>query len=176
MRFVDTEIPGVTLIQPDKFSDDRGFFCRAFCADEFAQHGLINTFAQCNLSETKRQGTVRGIHYQIGSDAEAKFIRCMRGAIFDVAVDIDPESPSYLKYVGIELTADNAWGLYLPPTCAHAFQSLADNSVAYYQVSNKYAPQSEAGLRFDDPALNISWPVPVSDLSEKDRNWPLLEA
>ena len=175
MQFIDTSISAVKIVKPNKTADDRGYFSRAFCAREFAEAGLMDLFVQCNMSGSTRAGTLRGIHYQTGSHAEAKFVRCVKGAVFDVAVDLDPDSPTYLEYVGVELSEGNAWGLYVPPTCAHAYQTLEDDSVVYYHVSAFYTPDAERGLRHDDPRLAIDWPMAVAEMSDKDRDWPLLE-
>ena len=175
MRFVETELPGAYLIEPELLGDERGFFARTFCAREFTEHGLKPAVAQANLSFNRRQGTLRGMHYQLPPAAEAKLVRCTRGAIYDVIADLRPGSPTYLSHVGVELSEDNRIALYVPELFAHGYQALTDDAEVVYQVSEFYAPGHERGLRYDDPALRIEWPLPVSVVSEKDRSWPRFE-
>jgi dTDP-4-dehydrorhamnose 3,5-epimerase len=175
MIFTETELPGAYLIDIDEKPDDRGFFARTFCREEFEAHGLKPTVAQCNLSFTHRAGTLRGMHYQVEPATETKLIRCTRGAIFDVIVDMRRQSPTYLRHVGVELSADNRRALYVPELFAHGYQALEDGAEVSYQVGEFYTPGLERGLRHDDPVLGIDWPLPVSTISGKDARWPLLE-
>lgn len=174
MQFEPTKLEGAYVIDLDKRQDERGYFARTFCQHEFEEHGLNPFIAQCNMSFSKRQGTLRGMHYQTGDAAEAKLIRCVRGSIYDVIVDFRPDSPTYLQNVGVRLTAENHRALYVPEGFAHGFLTLTDNAEVMYQVSAFYAPGQEQGLRYDDPELGIDWPLPVMVISEKDAAWPLL--
>lgn len=174
MRFIETALAGAFVVEPEPIADHRGFFARVFCADEFRQHGLTPAVAQCNLSRNVARGTLRGLHYQVPPAAEAKFVRCVRGAVVDVIVDLRPDSPTHLQHVAVELTAAEHRALFVPECFAHGFQTLEDDTEILYQVSEFYAPGHEGGLRHDDPALGIDWPLPVSEISDKDRGWPLL--
>jgi dTDP-4-dehydrorhamnose 3,5-epimerase len=162
----------VTIVDIEPHRDDRGFFSRSFCVDEFAGHGLVSGVVQTNISYNYARGTVRGMHRQVPPYAEAKLVRCTRGTIVDVAVDVRPDSHTFLKHVMVQLSADNHRALFLPPYVAHGFQTLADNSEVIYQVSGPYAPEGEQGFRWDEPEFDIPWPLPVSVISEKDANWP----
>jgi len=175
MRFTETRIPGAFFVDLHTINDERGFFARGWCADEFAQHGLIEAMVQLNVGFSHQRGSVRGLHYQQFPDEEAKFVRCTRGAIFDVIVDLRPGSPTLRQWVGAELTADNRRMLYAPPGFAHGFQTLADNTETYYLTSARYAPQSARGVRYNDPAFGIEWPLPVSSISPADASWPDFE-
>ena len=175
MIFERTPLDGAYTIALERREDARGHFARAFCAREFADHGLETTFVQTNLSFNAKAGLVRGMHFQAGEEAEVKLVRCVRGAIYDVIVDIRPGSPSYLQWFGAELSEDNGLTMYVPRGFAHGYQSLTDGATAHYMVSAYYAPASEGGLRHDDPRLGIRWPRAVTDLSDKDAAWPLLE-
>jgi dTDP-4-dehydrorhamnose 3,5-epimerase len=155
-------------------SDDRGLFARVFCADEFRREGLVSSFAQANLSENRRAGTVRGMHFQKAPHAEVKLVRCVKGAIYDVIVDIRPDSSTYLQWFGTTLSSENGLMMYVPEGFAHGYQSLEDHATAFYLVSTPYAPGAEGGLRHDDPHLAIRWPIPVTSVSPKDLEWPLL--
>lgn len=174
MIFEETPLAGAFVIALDRRDDDRGFFSRAFCTQEFVDHGLKPVGVQCNLAANYRQGTLRGLHYQVPPAAEAKFFRCIRGANHHVIVDMRPDSPTYLRHFGIELSADNRLGLYVPELFAHGYQALTDGSEAFYMVSEYYTPGCERGLRYDDPQLNIQWPLAVTTISAKDTEWPLL--
>ncbi len=174
MKFQTTAIDGAFIIELDPHADERGFFARTFCEREFREHGIEPRIAQCNLCFNLHEGTVRGMHYQVEPAAESKLIRCIRGAIHDVIVDLRPDSPTFLRQVAVELTADNRRALYVPPGCAHGYQTLVPNAEVFYQTGEFYAPEHERGLRYDDPVLNIEWPLPVSHISEKDTGWPLL--
>jgi dTDP-4-dehydrorhamnose 3,5-epimerase len=174
MLFVQSPLPGAFTLELEERSDARGFFARSFCMTEFEAHGLKPVVAQCNLSYNHRRGTLRGMHYQLPPAAEAKLVRCTRGAIYDVIVDLRPESATYMQHFGVELTEDNRRALYVPEMFAHGYLALTDGAEVTYQVSEAYTPGCERGLRFDDPALKIEWPIPVAVISDKDRDWPLL--
>jgi dTDP-4-dehydrorhamnose 3,5-epimerase len=174
MQYTPTDVAGVTIVDIEPDRDDRGFFSHSFCANEFATYGLHPNLAQTSLSYNYARGTLRGMHRQVYPHAEAKLVRCTRGAIVDVAVDVRPESRTYGKHVMVQLSADNRRALFLPPFVAHGFQTLADNTEVLYQVSGLYEPSEEQGFRWDDPAFAIKWPLPVSVISEKDASWPLL--
>ena len=175
MRFTATDLPGVVIIDIEPFEDDRGAFARTFDVDEFAAHGLRTDLVQANLSINDVAGTIRGFHYQVEPAPEAKYVRCVRGSLLDVVVDLRPDSPTYLRHVAVKLSERNRRGLYVPEHCGHAFQTLEDGTHATYGVSTRYTPGTERGLRHDDPALGVRWPLPVSRLSAKDASWPLLE-
>ena len=175
MKFTPLQVDGVHLVELQPMSDDRGFFGRAFAAEEFEAHGLRPEVAHANLSFNHRAGTMRGLHLSLPGHPEAKYIRCTRGAIVDVAVDVRPSSPTYLKHVMVELTADNRYGLYLPPHLAHAYLTLTDDTEVLYMVRVPYAPGAEIGYRYDDPAFGLSWPLPVSVISGKDAEWPAFD-
>lgn len=175
MIFRETKLAGAFVVELDKKEDNRGFFSRAFCAREFAEHGLKSQVVQANLSFSHTKGTIRGMHYQLAPATEPKFIRCIRGAIWDVIIDVRPESPTYLEHFAIELSADNRTALYVPDMFAHGNQALTDGAELLYLVGEYYTPGYERGIRFDDPAVGIEWPVPVTIVSDKDRSWPLLE-
>lgn len=174
MRFVDTGLSGACIVELDRISDERGFFARSWCADEYRAAGLDAHIAQTNISFNRRSGTVRGLHYQAETSAEAKVVRCTRGSIFDAIVDLRPDSPTYLGWFGIELSADNYRALFVPQRFAHGFQTLEDETEVHYLMSASYDPASARGLRHDDPAIGIDWPLPVTEISERDRTWPLL--
>lgn len=174
MIFTETELKDAFVIDLDKKPDQRGFFARTFCAKEFESHGLKPTVAQCNLSYNYKKGTLRGMHYQVSPATETKLVRCTQGAIYDVIIDMRPESPTFLSHFGVELSADNRRALYIPEMFAHGYQALTDDAEVVYQVGEFYTPGYERGLRFDDPFFNIQWPVEVTEISEKDLNWPLM--
>lgn len=157
------------MIDLDRREDERGFFARAFCQKEFRDHGLKPFVAQSNLASNPKKGTLRGMHFQYPPAVEAKLVRCMRGAILDVIVDLRPESETFLKHVAVELNEDNMRALYVPERCAHGYQTLRDNTDIIYQASESYSPLSEGGLSYNDPALGLSWPLPISLISHKDR-------
>lgn len=175
MIFTTTKLPGAAIIDLERREDERGFFARTFCRQEFAAHGLEPLVEQCNVSYNHATGTLRGMHYQLAPALEAKLIRCVRGAIVDIIVDVRPESPTYLQHISVELNADNCRILYVPPLFAHGYQTVTDGTEVTYQVSETYTPSAEAGLRYDDPALGLTWPLSVTVISPKDRSWPLLE-
>jgi dTDP-4-dehydrorhamnose 3,5-epimerase len=173
--FERTDIAGVVVVRAEPLADDRGMFARTYCAREFAAAGLNPTVAQANVSFNVRAGTLRGMHFQHPPAAEAKLVRCTRGRVYDVAVDLRPGSPTYLRHVGRVLDADAHEALYVPEGCAHGYLTLEDGSEVAYQVSAFYAPGAEGGLRWDDPVLAIDWPAPVRVISPKDASWPLLD-
>jgi dTDP-4-dehydrorhamnose 3,5-epimerase len=175
MRFTPTPLRGAFVVEPEPHVDERGLFARTFCSREFAEHGLATTFVQCSVSLNRLRGTLRGMHYQRPPACEVKLVRCTAGSIYDVIVDVRPDSPTYRQHFGVELTAANRRALYIPEMFAHGFQSLQDDSEVFYQISEFYTPDASTGLRFDDPALGIAWPLPVTVMSEKDRLWPLLD-
>ena len=174
MIFFETALQGAYIIDIEPRSDSRGFFARAFCQNEFAAHGLKPMIAQANLAFNHYKGTLRGMHFQYPPTAETKIVRCTRGAIVDIIVDLRPESPTYLKHISVELTADNHRAIYVPERFAHGYQVLCDSTETSYQVGEFYTPGSEGGLRFNDPGLGLDWPLPVSVISEKDQDWPTL--
>jgi dTDP-4-dehydrorhamnose 3,5-epimerase len=173
MIFTETKLPGPFIIELEKFTDERGFFARAWCQDEFKAEGLQTTWAQANIGFSKKRGTLRGLHYQVAPYQEVKLMRCIRGAIYDVIVDLRPESPTYKQWLGVELSADNRQMLYIPAGFAHGYQALLDGSETFYQVSQAYTPGAEQGVRWDDPAFGIDWPIRENViLSDKDKSWP----
>lgn len=176
MRFNETRLPGAYLIDPEPHGDDRGFFARVLCVDELAAHGLSMDIVQVNMSYSAQAGTLRGLHYQAEPYAEAKMVRCTRGSVFDVMVDLRPDSPTHLQWVGVELSAENRRLMYVPKGFAHGFLTLTDSAEVMYPVTARYTPEAERGLRYDDPTLRIEWPAPVRTVSEKDQSWPLLYA
>jgi dTDP-4-dehydrorhamnose 3,5-epimerase len=175
MIFEETRLAGAFVIELQRREDDRGFFARTFCQKEFADHGLKPTIAQANTAFSVRAGTLRGMHFQYPPAAETKLVRCTRGAILDVIVDLRPESSTYLQHVSVELTADNYRALYVPERFAHGYQVLEDATEANYQAGEFYTPEAEDGLRYDDSRLGLEWPLPVTDLSPKDQVWKLLD-
>lgn len=172
MIFTETPIAGAYLVELEPHVDERGFFARAWCRDEFAAQGLTQPFVQANLAQSHDAGTLRGLHFQIPPHEEAKFLRCLRGAVYDVIVDLRPDSATYLHWHAESLTATGRNALYVPAGCAHGYQTLADDTEVFYQVTAAYAPEGERGIRYDDPAFEIEWPREVTGLSEKDRSWP----
>lgn len=175
MKFTETKLKGAFIIELDERADSRGFFARTYCQNEFAQYNLNINVRQCNLSFNYTKGTLRGMHYQIPPATESKLVRCTQGAIYDAIVDMRPDSPTYMSSIGVELTADNHLALYVPEMFAHGYQTLTDGAEVVYQVNEFYTPGYERGLRYNDPALDIKWPLPVSEISDKDANWALLK-
>jgi dTDP-4-dehydrorhamnose 3,5-epimerase len=175
MIFTETKLKGAYVIDVERREDARGFFARAFCQHEFEAHGLKPIIAQANVAHNRQKGTVRGMHFQIPPAAETKLVRCTRGAILDIIVDLRPESPTYLQHVAVELNEDNQRALYVPERFAHGYQVLSDKTDTSYQVGEFYSPPHERALRYDDPRLGLSWPLPMTVISDKDRNAPLLE-
>lgn len=172
MTFQETRLPGVFEIGLAMNSDERGFFARSWCQKEFEEHGLNPKLVQCNVSFNERKGTMRGLHYQAAPHAEAKLVRCTMGAIYDVVVDLRPQSPAFKEWIGVTLSAENRQMLYIPEGCAHGFLTLEDNTEVFYQMSEFYHPESARGVRWDDPAFKIEWPAPVEVISERDRTYP----
>jgi dTDP-4-dehydrorhamnose 3,5-epimerase len=164
----------VAILELDRFEDDRGFFARTYDRAEFEAAGIDPAVEQCNMSYNHRAGTLRGMHLQVAPHPETKLVRCVRGGIVDIIVDLRPGSPTRLQHVAVELTAENRKALFVPAFFAHGFQTLVDDTEVVYQVGGAYTPAAERGLRHDDPALGLSWPLPVSVISEKDRSWALL--
>ena len=173
MIFTPTKLEGAYLIDLDKREDERGFFARAWCRQEFEEHGLNPALVQCNVSFNKEKGTLRGMHLQVEPHQEAKLVRCTRGAIYDVIIDLRPGSKTFKQWIGAELTAENYRMLYVPEGFAHGYLTLADETETFYQVSEFYTPGAERGLRFDDPVFAIEWPGETRVISEKDSAWPL---
>ena len=173
--YTDTPIAGCVEVDVEWYTDERGAFARAFDVEEFTERGLGAHMSQSNISVTRRAGTVRGMHYQRGVSAEAKYVRCGAGRVFDVAVDIRPSSPTYLEWHGRELTAEGCEALYVPRGCAHGFMALEPDSVVNYMNTHNYDPEREGGLRPDDPGVGIEWPLPITMMSDKDRAWPLVQ-
>lgn len=174
MKFKETSLKDAVLIEPTRFGDARGYFARTFCAETFAREGLVSVYPQSNHSANAKAGTLRGLHFQRAPHAEVKLVRCVRGALYDVIVDLRPDSPTYRRWEGFELTEENGRILYVPEGFAHGLQTLVDDTHASYQVSHPYTPGAEGGVRFDDPAFAIRWPLPVSVISDKDAAWPLM--
>ena len=174
MQFTPTKLSGAFILDLEPRGDDRGFFARAFCRRELEAHGLKADIAQGNISFNYRKGTVRGLHFQFPPASETKLVRCTRGAIVDVIVDLRPESATYLQHIAVELTADNRRALFVPERFAHGYQVLEDGTETTYQCGEYYTPAAESGLYFADPALAIEWPLPVTDMSPKDQQWPPL--
>src|SRR6478672_13406760 len=174
MRFEKTPLPGAWLIELDLLGDERGWFARTFDADEFQRRGMNPAVVQCSASFNARRGTVRGMHYQAEPHGESKLVRCVRGAIFDVAVDLRPTSASLRRWHGVELSAENRRALYIPAGLAHGFQTLTDDCEVLYQMGHRYVPEAARGVRWDDPAFGIRWPEAAADrtISEKDRAYP----
>jgi dTDP-4-dehydrorhamnose 3,5-epimerase len=174
--FTETQLKGAFIIDIERREDSRGFFARGFCQHEFEAHGLKPMIAQANVAFNHRQGTLRGMHFQFPPVAETKLVRCTRGAILDIIVDLRPESPTYLEHIAVELSEDNYRALYVPERFAHGYQTLRDKTETSYQVGEFYAPGFEGGLLYNDPRLGLSWPLPVSVMSDKDMVWKSLDA
>jgi dTDP-4-dehydrorhamnose 3,5-epimerase len=176
MIFLQNKIPGVCEIQVELKADDRGFFARTWCQKEFEEHGLNPKLVQCSVSFNQRKGTLRGMHYQTAPSAETKIVRCTRGSIYDVVVDLRPQSPTFKNWVGILLTAEKHNMVYIPEGCAHGFLTLEDETEVFYQMSEFYHAESARGVRFDDPAFQIVWPGKVEVIAERDRTYPNFES
>jgi dTDP-4-dehydrorhamnose 3,5-epimerase len=170
--FRETTLAGAFVIEPERREDERGFFARTFCREEFSAHGLNPEIAQCNVSFNKRKGTLRGMHYQAPPFAEAKLVRCTAGAIFDVIIDLRKSSGTFRQHFAVELCASNGNMLYIPEGFAHGFQTLLDNTEVFYQMSQPYAPQCARGVRWNDPIFGIEWPPAERTIVERDRNYP----
>jgi dTDP-4-dehydrorhamnose 3,5-epimerase len=171
MIFTETALKGAFIIDIEPREDSRGFFSRVFCQKEFEAHGLKPVIAQANIAFNKVKGTLRGMHFQFPPVAETKFVRCTRGGILDIIVDLRPESPTYLQHISVELTEDNYRALYVPERFAHGYQALRDKTETSYQVGEFYGPGCEGGLMYNDTALKLTWPLPISVISEKDNLW-----
>lgn len=175
MIFTETQLKGAFVVDIERREDSRGFFARAFCQHEFESHGLKPIIAQANLAFNRQKGTLRGMHFQFPPAAETKYVRCTRGAILDIIVDLRPESTTYLQHIALELSEDNSRGLYVPERFAHGYQVLRDKTETSYQVGEFYTPGSEGGLLYNDPRLALQWPLPVTVMSEKDQGWTRLD-
>jgi dTDP-4-dehydrorhamnose 3,5-epimerase len=171
MIFQETKLAGVFEIDVEPKYDERGFFARSWCQEEFEHHGLSQRLVQCSISFNPKKGTLRGMHYQTGDYAETKLVRCTRGAIYDVAIDLRPHSATFMQWMGTELTSTNRHALYIPQGCAHGFLTLADDTEVFYQISETYHPEAARGVRWNDPAFNIVWPGVVEVTSERDRTY-----
>ena len=176
MIFTETKLPGAFILDIERREDSRGFFARVFCQHEFEVHGLKPLIAQANIAYNRKKGTIRGMHFQFPPSAETKLVRCTRGAILDIIVDLRPESRTYLEHIAVELSAENSRALYVPERFAHGYQVLQDETETSYQVGEFYTPGTEGGLLYNDPKLGLTWPLPVSVISDKDQIWkPLSE-
>jgi len=176
LKFAPTPLAGAYVVELERLQDERGFFARSFCQEEFRRHGLKPAIAQCNVSWNRRRGTLRGLHFQAAPHEEAKVVRCTRGAIWDVIVDLRKGSATARRWHAVELTADNRRALYIPAGFAHGFQTLAEDSEVLYQMSEFYHPESARGVRWDDPTLAIPWPLKDPVMSPRDREFPVLDA
>lgn len=174
MRFTETRLKGAFIIEPERLEDERGFFARTFCQKEFEVHGLNPRLVQCNISYNKHKGTLRGMHYQVAPMAEAKLVSCTRGAIYDVIIDLRPESPTYCQWLVEELNAENRKMIYIPEGFAHGFQTLKDDTEVFYQMSEFYSPEHARGVRWDNPVFGIEWALDTKIISEKDKNYTLI--
>ena len=172
MRFVETGLAGAYVLEVERREDSRGFFGRAFCVNEMTAHGLNPKVVQANVGFSRAKGTLRGMHLQLAPHAEVKLVRCTMGAVFDVIVDLRPDSPTHRKWFGLELTAENRKALYIPEGFAHGYQTLADDTEITYQTSEFYAPGSAKGVRYNDSAFGITWPLAVTSISDADAAWP----
>lgn len=175
MKFIETKLEGAYIIEPERREDSRGFFARAFCQREFAAHKLKTVIAQANVAYNFKKGTLRGMHFQFPPAAETKLVRCTRGAILDIIVDLRPESPTYLQNIAVELNEENGRALYVPERFAHGYQALRDDTETSYQVGEFYAPDCESGLMHNDPRLDLRWPLPAAVISDKDQKFELLD-
>ena len=176
MKFVKTPLPGLVILEQERHEDARGYFARTWCKDELAAQGLVNEIAQSSVSFNARRGTLRGMHYQAPPFAEVKIVRCNRGALLDVAVDLRPDSPTFRRWFGVELTPDNGWALYLPRGFAHGFLTLANATEIHYEISAPFKPECARGFRFDDPFVGIAWPSAPTVIADRDRDYPSVTA
>jgi dTDP-4-dehydrorhamnose 3,5-epimerase len=172
MQFQPTALDGAWVIDLDRHCDERGSFARAFCEEEFAEHGLVTRFPQCNLSTNERAGTLRGMHANVATHFEAKLVRCVRGAIHDIIIDLRPGSPTEREWLGVDLTAENGRALFVPEGFAHGFITLADTSDVYYHMSDFFHAEAARGFRWDDPAFGVRWPRPPAVISSRDASYP----
>jgi dTDP-4-dehydrorhamnose 3,5-epimerase len=175
VKFRETAVPGAYVIEPQRAEDERGFFARIFSADEFRRQGLEPAVAECSVAYNTSRGTLRGLHYQRAPHEEAKLVRCTRGVVYDVAVDLRASSPTRFSWTAVELSAANGLALYVPPGCAHGYLTLTDETELHYQISQRYTPDAAAGVRWDDPALGIDWPAGPQVISSRDASFPDLE-
>ncbi len=175
MKISPTPLPGVMIIDVIAVTDDRGLFARTFCAETFRNSGLVHNFPQCNVSWNPHRGTLRGMHYQDEPFPEVKIVRCTRGRIIDVVLDLRSDSPTYLKWTSIMLDAEKRNAIYIPAGCAHGFQTLVKDSEIFYHMSEPYRPELARGVRWDDPVFAIDWPLPVQRLSQRDATYPDFE-
>lgn len=174
MIFSETRLAGAYTVGIDRRKDDRGYFARMFCADEFSAHGLRSMVAQASVSFNAKRGTLRGLHFQYPPAAETKYVRCTKGAVFDVIVDLRPESSTYLEHLAVVLSAENGRGLYVPRRFAHGFVTLENDTELTYLISESHTPNAEGGLRYDDPMLGVDWPLPARVVSPRDATWSSL--
>ena len=172
MKFIETPVQGCLIIEPDRFDDDRGFFSRIWDQKEFTERGLSTAFAQFNLAYNHKAATLRGMHFQSAPNAEVKLVRCTRGSVYDAIIDLRPDSPTYLKWAGVELTADNYRTFYVPKGCAHGYATLVDKAEVAYQVSDPYAPASAGGVRWNDPVFGVKWPITPTIIHQRDATYP----
>lgn len=173
MRFRETAIPGAWVLEPERHADERGFFARTWCRDEFARRGLNAALAQCSVSHNARRHTLRGMHYQCAPREEAKVVACHRGAVYDVVLDLRPRSPTYKRWTSVELSGESLLAVYVPEGCAHGFQTLTDDALVVYQIAESHAPECARGVRWDDPAFGIAWPAADARvISARDRAYP----
>jgi dTDP-4-dehydrorhamnose 3,5-epimerase len=171
MIFTETALAGAWLIDLERHHDERGFFARSWCQRELEARGLNSRLVQCNVSGNRARGTLRGLHFQVAPYAETKLVRCTRGAIYDVIVDLRPESPTFLCHVGAELTSENQTAVYIPEGFAHGFQTLTDDVEVFYQMSEYYQPDAAGGIRWNDPSIGVKWPIPVTVISPRDSSY-----
>jgi dTDP-4-dehydrorhamnose 3,5-epimerase len=176
MIFKEVNVARAFVLEVEKVEDERGFFARSWCQKEFQLHHLVPHLVQANIAFNKQKGTLRGMHYQTPPYGESKVVRCTRGVIFDVVIDLRPESPTFKQWTGVELTADNHRMLYVPENCAHGYITLEDRTEVTYLVSQFYHPEVEQGVRYDDPAFGVTWPIDVRLISQKDRSWPYVSS
>jgi len=175
MIFRETDVPGAYVIELETKGDERGFFARMWCRDEFEEQGLPTDFVQANTAYSRRRGTLRGLHYQAPPHAEAKLVRCIQGAVYDVVLDVRLDSDTFGVWTGVKLSQENRDLFYVPEGCAHGYLTLTDHAEVLYMVTAPYAPEAERGIRFDDPAFDITWPIDVDVISDKDQSWPNFE-
>ena len=172
MIFTETRLKGAFIIQPEKLEDERGFFARTWCKREFEDHGVNPNLVQCNISFNKKRGTLRGMHYQVAPHEEAKLVRCTMGGIYDVIIDLRPDSQTFKQWISVELTAENRKMIYIPEGFAHGSITIEDDTEVFYQMSEFYTPECARGVRWNDPAFGITWPIDIAVLSERDRQYP----
>ena len=172
MKFYEQKLAGVYIIEPEPFADDRGVFRRHFCDREFAEHGIVTDVRQSNVSENRYAHTLRGFHYQVPPYGEGKTLSCLKGSIYDIIVDVRPQSPTYMQWISIELNEKNRYSIHIAPGCANAFLTMEDNCLIHYYCSQPYMPEAERGIRYNDPAFKFEWPTEPTVISEKDLNHP----